>query len=165
MGHQREALRLLVDEARDVTQTIELVERANNESLWSELIERITLHDEGSPVSPDFVGGMLQQVGGRLKEPHKLVEAIPSDMEVRACMRVGREEAAPPSFSTHTHTLTHTHTHTHPPSLSLLSFSRGPFFSSPFFLSIFLSFPVTTTTTPRTRYCRSLICKRSWAKS
>jgi hypothetical protein len=84
MGHQREALRLLVDEARDVTQTIELVERANNESLWSELIERITLHDEGSPVSPDFVGGMLQQVGGRLKEPHKLVEAIPSDMEVRA---------------------------------------------------------------------------------
>ena len=143
MGHQREALRLLVDEARDVTQTIELVERANNESLWSELIERITLHDEGSPVSPDFVGGMLQQVGGRLKEPHKLVEAIPSDMEVRACMRVGREEAAPPSFSTHTHTLTHTHTH--PPSLSLslslfslsLAALSSPLLS--FFLSFFLS--------------------------
>ena len=73
-GQSEKALRLIIEELRDVKMAIEFVQEQNDDGLWDSLISM-------SIKSPKFLSGFLEHIGAHV-DPLKLIERIPNGVPV-----------------------------------------------------------------------------------
>merc|ERR1712137_619115 len=73
-GQSETALKLIIEELRDVKMAIEFVQEQNDDGLWDSLISM-------SIKSPKFLSGFLEHIGAHI-DPLKLIERIPNGVEV-----------------------------------------------------------------------------------
>ena len=73
-GQSETALKLIIEELRDVKMAIEFVQEQNDDALWDSLISM-------SIKNPKFLSGFLEHIGAHI-DPLKLIERIPNGVEV-----------------------------------------------------------------------------------
>lgn len=75
MGDLKTALKLIIDQLKDVRRAIEFVEENEDEGLWEDLINQ-TLHH------PEYLSDLLEDVGSHVVDMPKLIRQIPNEMEI-----------------------------------------------------------------------------------
>ena len=73
-GQSEVALRLIIEELKDVKMAIEFVQEQNDDVLWDSLISM-------SIKNPTFLSGFLEHIGAHV-DPLKLIERIPNGVAV-----------------------------------------------------------------------------------
>ncbi|KNC49130.1 vacuolar assembling protein VPS41 [Thecamonas trahens ATCC 50062] len=78
MGNTREALDLIIRKIGSVRKAVAFAQEQADEELWDDLISKSI---EKSKVEPQFLGELLEHIGGHIK-PAKLISRIPENLAI-----------------------------------------------------------------------------------